>query len=132
MTIKLPTILEAWLDKHMPGIGGVGSVSINMVDRLPLSFLGHNGRTLGRSVYILATAPGFANFGPDFSSPEISRAIDLLCHELEHVSQFRGWSVFWPLGYAVLGWSVWENAARETGRDMAGKFALDFPPGLFV
>lgn len=117
MRLTLPPALEAWIDEHLPGVGGVRSVAIEIVPSLPWP-LGPDGLTTGRRIRLRAGAPGIGAAGIDWGH---LAAVNLLLHELVHVEQFRPWGGAWWIGYGLFWWA-WEPEARARANDLTYRY----------
>jgi len=123
--VLLPDDVCEWIDGAMPEIGGARTVRILRCSSLPFSWLPgfsarFRGLTLWRCVYIHERVGTAEPHNPDW--------MELLFHELVHVSQFRQRPLLFPLSYlwklARIGYAQHpaEIEARERGAALSAAF----------
>jgi hypothetical protein len=116
--VPLDHHLSAWIDRHMPDLGGVRTVNILSCERLPLDWLPgdyhhYNGLTLWGSIYL---RPPCCPIDP--RDPE---KVERLLHELVHVRQFRQHPVTFPMRYLcdLVRYGYWDSPAEVEAREVA-------------
>jgi len=111
--------LAAWLEKNMPEIGGLRGVRIRCCDRLPFQWLpgfmpSVQGITLWNTIYL-------KKFCCPIDPADLD-SIELLCHELVHVGQFRRGLLSFPARYLfdLARRGYWHIPAEQEARERAG------------
>lgn len=89
---------SAWIESHMPELGGLRGVRIRCVDRVPFEWLpgflpGVRGLTLWNTVYLEHQCCPI--------DPANRDHVELLLHELVHVAQFRRAPLLFPVVYLI-------------------------------
>jgi hypothetical protein len=118
--VPLPKKLAKWISRAMPEVGEIGRVRFYCCDKLPFVGTRYSGFTLFRSIYLRESF--FPINLDDFGT------VELILHELVHVSQFQRNPVVFPLSYLVrLGThGYWNHPAECEARERAGVLARQY------
>ncbi|MBZ5523299.1 MAG: hypothetical protein LAP21_13765 [Acidobacteriia bacterium] len=125
--IHIPDGLADWIDRKMPGIGGVRTVKIQCCKVIPLEwFFGRaSALTLWRTVSLRNTICPI--------DPCNRTKVALLLHELVHVEQFRASPVWFPIKYLLNLFlrGYWyhpaEVEARIRAHDLIESYTIEDP-----
>jgi len=116
----LPDKLSAWIGRSMPDVGDIGRVRFYCCDKLPFVGTRYSGFTLFRSIYLRES------FFP--IEPADYGTVELIFHELVHVSQFRRRPLLFPLSYLLrlATHGYWNHPAECEARDRARVLAEQY------
>ena len=118
--VPLPEKLLNWISHAIPEVGEIGRVRFYCCDRLPFVGTRYSGFTLFGNIYLRES------FFP--IDPDDYGTVELIFHELVHVSQFRRSPVLFPLSYlarlAMHGY--WQHPAECEARERAEVLARQY------